>query len=450
MRETTCPGISQCMIVKNEEKNIEKALTWGTGIVSEQIVVDTGSTDKTVEIARQMGAEVYEFQWIDDFAAAKNFAISKAKCEWIAFLDADEYFTQEDAEKLPALIGNLENDPCEGIMTGWIHLDDSGNIMAVQSQIRLFRNLPGLGYRRRIHEYLRTGDNRPLRLVDAVKDLSIYHTGYGKEEAGRKTGTGRNFRLIQAELQNNPNDYEMLWALGNEYELLDDLKSAEQCYRRSTDLMPESMNGVYDMSTSGCWFRLLELLTYFPDTDEAEIVKVYERAARGWPLEGDFDYIMGKYYVAHADYQAGEKYLRRALELLEQYGNTAKCSFVSADIMKIYEMVATCCFNNGRSGECVQLTTALLKQDPHRLSTLTVMLTAFAHDKDTKAMDAAVFLGNNFYNYQILGDKLFVLRAAMAARYKELEDIMRGIFTAEELLAVDEALGKERKDCPVF
>lgn len=118
--------------------------------------------------------------------------------------------------------------------------------------------------------------------------------------------------------------------------------------------------------------------------------------------------------------------------------------------MKIYEMVATCCFNNGRSGECVQLTTALLKQDPHRLSTLTVMLTAFAHDKDTKAMDAAVFLGNNFYNYQILGDKLFVLRAAMAARYKELEDIMRGIFTAEELLAVDEALGKERKDCPVF
>ena len=82
------PRISQCLIVKNEENNIEKALSWGKGIVSEQIVVDTGSTDRTVEIAKQMGAAVYEFQWIDDFAAAKNFAISKAKYEWIAFLDA--------------------------------------------------------------------------------------------------------------------------------------------------------------------------------------------------------------------------------------------------------------------------------------------------------------------------------------------------------------------------
>ncbi len=446
MEGTTCPGISQCMIVKNEEKNIEKALTWGKGIVSEQIVVDTGSTDRTVEIARQMGAEVYEFQWIEDFAAAKNYAISKARCEWIAFLDADEYFTPKDAGKLSALIKSLEGEAFEGIMTGWIHLDDHGKIMAVQSQIRLFRNLPGLGYRRRIHEYLRTGDNRSPRLLDAVKDLSIYHTGYGKAETGKKAGMGRNFRLIQAELREHPDDYEMLWALGNEYELLDDLKNAEQCYRRSTDLMPESMDGVYDMSTSGCWLRLLELLAAFPDTDEAELLEVYQRAVKGWPLEGDFDYIMGKYYVAHKNYRAGETHLSRALELLEQYGNAARCSFVSADIMKIYELVAVCCFNNGKLGECVQLTTALLRQDPHLMSTLTVMLSAFARDKGTRAMDAAVFLGNNFYNYQLLRERIFVLRAAMAAGYKELEVIVRGLFTAEELAAVDQALEKERKE----
>ena len=69
--------ISQCMIVKNEEANIERALSWGKGVVSEQIVVDTGSTDRTVEIAERMGAKIYHFEWIDDFAAAKNFAISK-------------------------------------------------------------------------------------------------------------------------------------------------------------------------------------------------------------------------------------------------------------------------------------------------------------------------------------------------------------------------------------
>lgn len=443
MNETARPGISQCMIVKNEEKNIEQALAWGQGIVSEQIVVDTGSDDRTMEIARRMGANVYEFQWIDDFAAAKNFAISKAGYEWIAFLDADEYFTPEDARKLPEIIRRLETDPCEGILTGWIHLDNQGNVMAIQSQIRLFRNLPGLGYRRRIHEYLRTGDGRSPRLMDAMNELSIYHTGYGKTETEKKTGTGRNLRLIQAELKDNPDDYEMLWALGNEYEAMDDLEKAEPCYRRATALMPESMNGVYDMSTSGCWFRLLELLSVLPNEDEREILDIYEKATERWPQEGDFDYTMGNYYVACRRYPEAEKHLRRALELLERYGNSAKSSFVSADIMKTYELLAICCFNNNKLEECVQLTTALLRQDAHLMSTLKIMLSAFARDKRTKAMDAAVFLGNNFYNYQILGDRIFVLRAAMAAGYGELEEIIRGTFTSEELLAVDEAL--ERK-----
>ena len=70
--------ISQCMIVKNEEENIIRALAWGKELFDEQIVVDTGSTDQTVELAKSMGAKVYRFDWIDDFAAAKNFAISKA------------------------------------------------------------------------------------------------------------------------------------------------------------------------------------------------------------------------------------------------------------------------------------------------------------------------------------------------------------------------------------
>ena len=100
MKTRSRARISQCMIVKNEERNIEKALSWGKGVVSEQIVVDTGSTDRTVEIAESMGAKIYHFEWIDDFAAAKNFAISKAKYEWIALLDADEYFSEEDAKKV--------------------------------------------------------------------------------------------------------------------------------------------------------------------------------------------------------------------------------------------------------------------------------------------------------------------------------------------------------------
>ena len=82
--------ISQAMIVKNEEKNIERALSWGKGVVSEQIVVDTGSTDRTVELAKSMGAKVFSFPWRDDFSLARNFAIEKCKYPWIVMLDADE------------------------------------------------------------------------------------------------------------------------------------------------------------------------------------------------------------------------------------------------------------------------------------------------------------------------------------------------------------------------
>ncbi len=180
--------ISQCMIVKNEEKNIEKALSWGKGIVSEQIVVDTGSTDRTVELAEKLGATVYHFPWIDDFAAAKNFAIDKAAGEWIAFLDADEYFTQEDAAKLLDCIESIQGSEYEGILTGWVHLDQEGKVMAVQSQIRVFRNLPELRYHRRIHEYLRVSGTRSVRMADMADQLSVYHTGYTREASRRRWG----------------------------------------------------------------------------------------------------------------------------------------------------------------------------------------------------------------------------------------------------------------------
>lgn len=137
--------ISQCMIVKNEEKNIERALSWGRDVMWEQIVVDTGSTDRTAELAESMGAKVYTFPWIHDFSAAKNYAIEQARGEWIAFLDADEYMVSEDARKLFEVLDNPDSHRFDGISTGWQQLDAEGKIFASGTQIRFFRNKPGIG-----------------------------------------------------------------------------------------------------------------------------------------------------------------------------------------------------------------------------------------------------------------------------------------------------------------
>ena len=439
--------ISQCMIVKNEEKNIEQALSWGKGIVWEQIVVDTGSTDRTVEIAEKMGAKVYHFPWIDDFAAAKNFAIDKAGCEWIAFLDADEFFTAEDAGKLLNCIEKIQDTEYEGIMTGWVHLDNDGKIMAVQSQIRIFRNLPQIRYVRRIHEYLRVNGERSVRMADMVETLSIYHTGYGKRESGKKVGSSRNLRLLQMELKDHPDDYELHGLLANEYLAMDDMEQAEQSYRRSVALMPEEMYGVYDMTTSGTWYRLLELLMACERAGDEELLKIYSQAVQNWPEEADYDYLMGKYYVSRKDYRSAEAHLSRALELLEKYGKAAKSAFLSANLMKTYELLAICCFNNNNLAACVQITTMLLREDPYLMSTLVVMLSAFLRDPGTGgkgragAQDVAVFLGGNFYQFQSLRDRLFVLKAAIGAGYQELVKVMKETFAPQELAAVDQALG---------
>ena len=92
--------ISACVIVKNEEKNLPRWLESMRRIADEIVVVDTGSTDRTVDLAKAAGARVFSFAWIDDFAAAKNFALEKATGDWVVFPDADEYFTAADSSKV--------------------------------------------------------------------------------------------------------------------------------------------------------------------------------------------------------------------------------------------------------------------------------------------------------------------------------------------------------------
>jgi len=96
-------SISICMIVRNEEKKLPGCLESCAGLGNEIIVVDTGSTDRTKEVAAGMGAKVFDFPWIDDFAAARNESIRHATGDWILWMDADERIDQGNREKLRAL-----------------------------------------------------------------------------------------------------------------------------------------------------------------------------------------------------------------------------------------------------------------------------------------------------------------------------------------------------------
>src|SRR5262249_54910071 len=101
--QTLMPGLALNIIVKNEESNLRRALESVASCVDEIVIVDTGSTDNTVEVARSYGAKVLAFEWSDDFSAARNCAIENTESPWILTLDADEYLLPDDQAKLKKL-----------------------------------------------------------------------------------------------------------------------------------------------------------------------------------------------------------------------------------------------------------------------------------------------------------------------------------------------------------
>src|SRR3989338_181326 len=103
------PTISLCMITKNEEQFIEQCLNSAKELVDEIIIIDTGSDDKTKEIAKRFTDKIYDFKWENDFSKARNFSLQKAAKEWVIILDADETISQTDHEKIRELVEKPEN-----------------------------------------------------------------------------------------------------------------------------------------------------------------------------------------------------------------------------------------------------------------------------------------------------------------------------------------------------
>lgn len=118
--------ISLCMIVKDEEQTISKCLESVKSVVDEIIIVDTGSTDGTKEIVKKYDAKVYDFQWIEDFSAARNFAFSKATKEYILWLDADDIIDTEDIKKLLQLKHTLDRSTDAVSMKYYLTFDIEG------------------------------------------------------------------------------------------------------------------------------------------------------------------------------------------------------------------------------------------------------------------------------------------------------------------------------------
>lgn len=188
--------VSVCLIVKDEEKMLGSCLSSVEEIADEIIVYDTGSTDRTVEIARAHGATVIEGYWDDSFARARNAALEAAHGKWVLSIDADEVFLCDPIQLRTALLD--WNSKIEGFLVSIENLHGPGNAPSVHTAIRLFRREACI-WRHRLHEQVVAADDLSRRLeVGYLSGSRLIHYGYSAEVFDSKNKAERNLALAKA------------------------------------------------------------------------------------------------------------------------------------------------------------------------------------------------------------------------------------------------------------
>lgn len=209
------PRLSLCLIVRNEEDHLENCLASVKHLVEEIIIVDTGSTDRTIGIAQEQGCSVFTWEWNGNFSAARNFSLNKASGDWILVLDADEMLEPTSRQTLDQL---LAADSVEGYFLQIKNELGSGHEVAWDQAVRLFRNRPHYRYTGIIHEQVATSIlSATLGQGLAQAPLIIRHLGYLDCWIKAKDKPTRNISLIREGIKQTPDDPFLLYCLGLEY-----------------------------------------------------------------------------------------------------------------------------------------------------------------------------------------------------------------------------------------
>lgn len=221
-QSTKDPKVTLCMIVRDEQAHIRDCLESMKDHVDEIVIVDTGSTDDTIEICKKYGARVYEHPWEDSFSIARNQAISYVQTPWLIQLDADEIMEEKDARKVRDQVRAAHKTTANLVHMVLINkAKDSDEEMSVISTGKIMRVVPTLHFINRVH-------NRLVCPGDVIQsNLTIYHHGYSlpdQETMNKKKDRTTRLLIIQAAEQ--PEDPETFHYLAIQYLRMDDWEAA--------------------------------------------------------------------------------------------------------------------------------------------------------------------------------------------------------------------------------
>jgi glycosyltransferase involved in cell wall biosynthesis len=209
------------MIVKNEERYLRDCLNSVRGIVDDIVLVDTGSTDSTVTIAKEFGARIFNFNWINDFAAARNFALDQTKKGWILYLDADERLSQSSLKEIKKITSCYPGKAFHCLVN---NLDQTSNLPSIMLYPRLFPANKAVRFSGKVHEQIEY--SLQLNKIPIFSSgIKILHIGYDISKDSLKIKAERNLQLLLSENKDNPSAY-VSYQIGQTYGILND-QSAE-------------------------------------------------------------------------------------------------------------------------------------------------------------------------------------------------------------------------------
>jgi GT2 family glycosyltransferase/glycosyltransferase involved in cell wall biosynthesis/Tfp pilus assembly protein PilF len=261
--------LSVCMIVKNEQLCLANCLESIKGLANEIIIVDTGSTDDTIRIAKSFGAKIFHFEWIDDFSAARNFALEKVTQSWTFILDADEVISPVDISKIRNLL--KQNKAYSFVSRNYVNSTNIEDVVCCKGEykneekdfvgwcrsgkVRLFPTTKGAKFNGQIHELVEDSLEE-LNIKIEMCDIPVHHYGYlkqNKEKGEIYLKLGKNKAKV--------GDKKALYELASQYMALNNYDESLVVWRRLLSIEPKN----YDyLSHIGTVFNLLN------DYDQAE------------------------------------------------------------------------------------------------------------------------------------------------------------------------------------
>jgi len=370
--------LSLCMIVKDEQEFLPDCLESVRNIADQIVIVDTGSIDNTVEIARRYGAKVHYFKWCDDFSAARNESIKYASGDWIFWIDADERLLPESIPELKSMM-KYENKP----VIYKVHIRNiikDGQNHSLSNAHRLFNNNRGISFSGRIHEQVSPSVAK-LGGEERDSNIGLYHVGYNLEDKQTEEKMGRNRKLLKNMVREFPNDAYAHYTLAQYYGIMNNPEKALVHYRKAYNLkqFEPAMTASLLNIMSGNLLKVNRIDEALENTTKSISMK---------PVQASGYYLLYKISVANKEDDNAIKWLQKLSAVTEKIQNSK--TTLSTDILinedQIQLSLGSLYYKNGKIDEALECYEKAFRNNPDNIDVIKRLIEIYMRMDDFEQM----------------------------------------------------------------